>query len=364
MQSGTGQSKDSLIDEFLSQEITFKDMGLSIHALLSSLLRKRGIESHSISYRVKDKTSLSKKIDKKNKYTSLRDITDILGFRIVTFYSTDIDEIEKLIREEFEVDKENSIDKRKSIEPDRFGYMSLHYIVSLKEGRTNLPEYEGFKNFKFEVQIRTILQHGWAEIEHKLGYKSSNSMPDEIRRSFSILSGTLELVDKEFINIKNQIINYDEVTRQNIKKNKTNNTSINERSLAIFIEVDRLLNEVYESYVEKAKGINFSTREPLPNASFGEHYKDNVSDLKLLGFKTLHDINSAIKELDVHKTLSVILKYQEKVDNCNIYYADIFLVFLIYISYLLQHGDIKPIQDTNPEYNDFVEDLKALIQDC
>ena len=75
------------------------------------------------------------------------------------------------------------------MEQARIGYASVHYIASLKGSRTSSPEYSRFQNIKFEVQIRSILQHTWAEIEHDLQYKSQESLPRELRRKFARLAG-------------------------------------------------------------------------------------------------------------------------------------------------------------------------------
>src|SRR5438309_774277 len=49
-----------------------------------------------------------------------------------------------------------------------------------------------------EIQVRTILQHSWAEIEHDIQYKSVSVIPAEIRRRFMSLAGMLEIADREF----------------------------------------------------------------------------------------------------------------------------------------------------------------------
>ena len=64
--------------------------------------------------------------------------------------------------------------------------------------RMVLRENKAFEGLKCEIQIRSVLQHAWAEIEHDLGYKSELTIPKEVRRSFSRLAGLLELGDKEF----------------------------------------------------------------------------------------------------------------------------------------------------------------------
>lgn len=94
-------------------------------------------------------------------------------------------------------------------DPDRFGYLSLHFIARLSDGRVELVEYRRFKGLRFEIQIRSILQHAWAEIEHDLGYKSASGVPAEVRRRFARVSGLLELADSEFCAIRDQLNSYE-----------------------------------------------------------------------------------------------------------------------------------------------------------
>jgi ppGpp synthetase/RelA/SpoT-type nucleotidyltranferase len=82
------------------------------------------------------------------------------------------------------------------LEDEKFGYASIHYLVRLKVNRTDLSEYSRFKGLVAEIQVRTILQHAWAEIEHDIQYKSA--IPSSIRRRFMSLAGMLEIGDREF----------------------------------------------------------------------------------------------------------------------------------------------------------------------
>ena len=128
----------------------------------------------------------------------LREITDLAGVRVITYFPSDVDQIVKEIEENFVIDKENSIDKRNISDPSSFGYVSVHLIVELFDDRLKLPEYSLFKEMKCEIQVRTILQHAWAEIEHDIVYKSTEEIPFELRRNFSSLAGLLEVADREF----------------------------------------------------------------------------------------------------------------------------------------------------------------------
>jgi ppGpp synthetase/RelA/SpoT-type nucleotidyltranferase len=127
----------------------------------------------------------------------LEQITDLAAIRIITFFPRTIEDIDTMLREEFQVTEQ--IDKGKSLlEEERFGYKSLHYLVNLTATRTSLPEYQRFAKSTVEIQVRTILQHAWAEIEHDIQYKSSATIPRDIKRRFMSLAGLLEIADREF----------------------------------------------------------------------------------------------------------------------------------------------------------------------
>lgn len=90
------------------------------------------------------------------------------------------------------------------MEEERFGYQSIHYLVRVKAERAHLAEYDRFAKTVTEVQVRTILQDAWAEIEHDIQYKSSIAIPLEIRRRFMALAGLLEIADREFQAIQDE----------------------------------------------------------------------------------------------------------------------------------------------------------------
>ncbi len=185
--------------------------GATICTIISEVLRDNGIQVHSITYRVKDFKSVSRKVNiNPEKYSSLEKLTDMLGVRIITYFPYDVDKVATALEKEFRIDRQNSVDKRKLLDPDKFGYLSLHHVVSLSKSRGKLVEYKKFSDFPFEIQVRSILQHAWAEIEHDLGYKAEGSLPDEMRRSFSRLAGMLEFADEEFERIRQKIGAYEE----------------------------------------------------------------------------------------------------------------------------------------------------------
>lgn len=207
---------------------------------LKGITSNNSIILQEISGRVKKRDSLEKKIKVKNRYNSISEVTDICGIRIITYFSDDVDRIAALLEKEFEVDQENSIDKRENDDPTKFGYVSLHYIISLKKNRFKLEEAKKFEGMKIEIQVRTILQHAWAEIEHDLGYKAIGDIPVSVRRSFSRLAGIIELADEEFVRIKETLNEYSNDVKSSIEnKDSSKGILIDNVSLSAFLTSDK-----------------------------------------------------------------------------------------------------------------------------
>lgn len=200
----------SMVEEYTEIRPVYEAYTKKIEELIKSLLEKSNIQVHSVTSRTKDTDGFSKKLKEKGKgyYKIFSDVTDLSGVRIICYFAGQVDEVAEIIKSNFIIHHELSIDKRKTLDPDKFGYLSLHHVVELSEDRARLPEYERFKILLCEVQIRSILQHAWAEIEHDLGYKAPIEVPREIRRRFCRLASLLELADDEFDGIKKDIASY------------------------------------------------------------------------------------------------------------------------------------------------------------
>jgi len=201
----------NILSEYDKNVSLYEILSRKISALLEGLIRDEGLYVHSIHHRVKQRDSLSRKLNKPDaSYKKLGDLTDIAGVRVITYFSSDVDRVADIISGEFTVDTEHSIDKGALLDPERFGYLSLHYVVSLSKSYGKLPEDKRLVSLKAEIQIRSILQHAWAEIEHDLGYKSKHAIPIHMRRRFSRLSGLLELADYEFDGLRKNLRDYSE----------------------------------------------------------------------------------------------------------------------------------------------------------
>lgn len=200
---------EMLLEEY-RQQLSYYEI-LKEHAMsrFSEMIRQSGIEVNSIEIRIKTEESLAGKLERKgHKYQSLLDITDILGARIIAFYNEDVDRVASLAESLFDIDWANSVDKRKMHDFDRFGYNSLHYICRMPKSIYYDPEIPQLNEIRFELQMRTALQHVWSAIQHDIGYKTEIETPLEYHRNLSRLAGLLELADNEFSRIRTAIADY------------------------------------------------------------------------------------------------------------------------------------------------------------
>ncbi|MET0433353.1 MAG: hypothetical protein ABW025_04225 [Cellulomonas sp.] len=204
-------------DDYVNATSALQDFGVALVSLIGELLRDANVNIHSVDFRVKQKASASRKISGAgDRYADYADLHDLLGVRVITYFADEVDAAAAALVPEFDVDAANSVDKRAVLDPDRFGYLSLHYVAALSGRRSNLVEYKRFDGRKFELQIRSILQHAWAEIEHDLGYKATGSVPKETRRRFSRLAGLLELADDEFQRLRVDLAQYEDAVKAEI----------------------------------------------------------------------------------------------------------------------------------------------------
>ena len=229
-----------LMQQYHDRMPVFERMEKLAYDKLRWTLRHQGIYVTSIEHRIKEEHSLSGKLEMKGaKYKSLDDITDILGLRVITFYTDDVDKVAAIVKRTFDIDWQESVDKRKLHQLDSFGYNSLHYICRLPKSVVDDPEMPELNEFRFEIQMRTALQHVWSTIEHDTGYKGDVKIPTEYKRQFSRLAGMLELIDDEFSRLRTTLTDYRRRVQTLVASGKldeassTRHRSMSTRSVAI-----------------------------------------------------------------------------------------------------------------------------------
>jgi hypothetical protein len=174
------------------------------------------------------------------------------------------------------------VDKRALIKANSFGYLSLHYICSLPEGRDYPPELCGRK---FEIQVRTTLQHTWACIEHDMGYKGEFGIPRVAVRQFARIAGLLELADDEFVRVRDTVHAYTRDIKQKIADDDADDVLIDSVSLREYVLHNRKMRGLLD---EMAAICGAEIREISP-----ENY---LEQLRWLGKRNLGDLEQLLEK--------------------------------------------------------------------
>ena len=265
-----------LLDEYREQLPTFERMQADVMRSLREALDRSGLVVTALESRIKTEQSLAGKLALKGqKYQTLSDITDILGARIITLYTDDVDRIAAMAEQLFEIDWKNSVDKRTLHQLDSFGYNSLHYICKL-------PGYD----FRFELQLRTTLQHAWASINHDTGYKTGVEIPREYLRRINRLAGILEMADDEFSRIRTEITDYRRRVQQLVQNGKLDDVQLDGDTFNSYLQA-----RPFDALNKRIAAINQAEIQEVPLIRY-------LRVFVAFGCKTLGDVQRLVKQYE------------------------------------------------------------------
>ena len=164
-------------------------------------------------------------------------VTDQVGVRVITYVQRDIDAVAELLAEQFTVLDDRDLGEETAA-AGRFGYASRHLLVSRAAGDAVGPAagdptaYEPLSCAS--IQLRTVLQHAWAEFEHDIRYKGTipEELAPDLNRRFTLAAGLLELADREFEVIRDRLR---ERTTEAEPEADANDPRIGNQELAAFL---------------------------------------------------------------------------------------------------------------------------------
>ncbi|HXX33221.1 MAG TPA: hypothetical protein VEM15_01985 [Thermodesulfobacteriota bacterium] len=262
-------TKKECRDWYASLRPTYESLTHTVCAMLEGLLKEKHIDYLSVYGRAKNIDSFTGKIRRKHYGDPTTDIHDLSGVRVIAFIESDVQKIAELIKSAFTVHFDKSLDKTDELGTDRTGYRSIHLVCDLGKQRVSLPEYAPFKGLLFEVQVRTVLQHAWAEVEHDRNYKFAGVLPPHLQRRLNLAAGTLEMVDREFDSLANAIDEYEAAIAKETRKGNLD-IPINTKSLREFL---------------LSKGFDSSSME------MGFVGREVIREITAFGIRTLEDLN-------------------------------------------------------------------------
>ena len=247
----------------------YEEFAEQILNILKAIIKQEYPDMKIASYagRAKEIESLRKKLQK-DKYNETSEITDLAGVRIIAYSRKDVPLIEDIIKNSFEIDIPNSVDKTSILGNDKVGYRGKHYVVLLGENRTQMPENRKFAGLKCEIQVTSLIAHTWSEIIHEKGYKFEGELPADLERRKNLLAGMLELADLEmdaYVESFDHYVNRIECEKETgCLKYQINSMSL-ERFMAwkfpgispqVFRDIDSIINELRSFGLETIKELD------------------------------------------------------------------------------------------------------------
>lgn len=277
---------DQWVAQYRSERPRYKRLTNELHGLLQRLLAQAEIKA-TLEARTKEVENFAAKIARPGKAYAdpLREISDLSGLRIVVDSLSDVESVAEILRSEFVVDDRRSVNKADTLDPDRFGYLSQHFIVTLSPSRQTLTEWSGLGDLCAEIQVRTALQHTWSVIQHPLDYKSTAQIPKPLRRRLFRLSALFELADAEL----------DQLLKDAAEVRAQYATEAKERPASLPIDLDSL-----RAYIDSSEEVAYwdrfwnsipETRTEAP--SWGE--RDVLMPLSC-GLRSLADYDKLLRD--------------------------------------------------------------------
>ena len=288
-------------------------LAASVRSLLENMLRRKSIEYLSVSSRVKTFDGAIEKIGRKTYRDPAQQLTDLSGIRVITYLEEQVSQISATIKELFEIDRVNSLDRTEILGDDKVGYRSTHFVCTLGRKRRELPENKSLGDLKFEIQVRTVLQHAWAELAHDRSFKFGAALPIKIQRKLNLYSGMLEIVDSAFDEVSKEIEKY-----RAALKGKTieqlSGLELNSLSLHKFItdlrdqHAAKIEDDEYYYPQISAELREFGVRtvgelEKLLNKEITSQYFKFISDAKITATILIH---AAMLYADFQRALEII----------------------------------------------------------
>jgi ppGpp synthetase/RelA/SpoT-type nucleotidyltranferase len=188
----------AFLDEYASEKTSCTLAADEASTFVREILAPLSLPIHVILARAKTVSSLRGKLRRKPYPNPKTAVTDLIGLRVITYFAGHIDRVAQQLRIHLEISERKCRDARKELDEDQFGYRSVHLIARLKPGQAKGVAVSHLQRRWFEIQIRSILDHAWSEIEHEVVYKAGIDFPSDVRRRFRAVAGSLEVLEHAF----------------------------------------------------------------------------------------------------------------------------------------------------------------------
>lgn len=292
---------ESLRVEYEQRRGKYQRLKDEIIFILEQELRAQQIPFHEITGRVKPFDSFIDKARRQESNAPFETILDVCGIRVICLFLSDLQQIGEIVESKFAIHIKD--DKIHTKPEEAFGYLSVHYIGSLPASFSG-PRYDDLKDFKFEIQLRTIAMHAWATISHYLDYKSPLAIPSDLRKDFNALSALFYVADTHF-----------EVFFHSSQEAK----EVAERKAARLPEIGK--EEINLNTLSAYLHRKYPDRQHLSPEAMSEAMSELVEELQATGYSQIEQLEVALQ-----RSATAFKAYEDKYPPDTGRYADVGVV--------------------------------------
>lgn len=266
-----------------------------LNELKKNELQVEGFLKNTPKVRVKEDKSLTDKAfyRKKTYVDPFNEIEDKVGLRFVVLLIKEIDKITEIIEhsDKWIFEKSRDFETERKNSPLLFTYQSVHYIVKSRLDIDYIDLGMTIKaNISCEIQIRTILQHAYAELTHDSVYKTKTVVEPDVHRTIAKSMALIETTDDFFSDVNSKLYsnNYDRFSFQ------------------------KDLDNLYREYIEPS----YNDEPQKSSTVIMDEFKE------LIDSTTAQSIESFIKSMDINAVIT---------NNDGLIYNQSIIIFVLYL---------------------------------
>lgn len=360
---------NKIVEEYENNIDQYKEFEETLNGYLKEIIEElskqedpveMGENDIEIKSRTKEPKSLKGKIIRKDYEDPLKDITDLVGAKIMLTSLRYAELVYELVKKKFSTSVIEEIDKSKILKDARkFGYLGRHIVIRCNKDM-EVERFRKFDGLAAEIQIKTLLQHTWAEIEHKLRYKPQIKLDEERQRYFDRLAAMIEVADDLF---KELILEWERISNKKSQKISEEIEQVQE-GVDSESEISLLDSEAISMYLknEKIKQKFNHLKNRVENLLILDEAQDfvNVEFIELLELAGIYGTKKLNEILEDEESIKILQEYVKHLGVQIRFHQIVIMQILVYAQ--LDSKAREKARDRNLVYRNVGEIIDSIKQ--
>ena len=291
---------DEIGIRYVERLTLYEEYASRIRNLIQDLVELEGVEFYAIEGWAKPPAELLRLLSSVEE----KDLAgiDLVTVRVLLRFPEDVLKIEELVKSEFEIDGARSVPSTVLEDPFRFGYPAVEYILSLSDSRSNLREWEKYRDLTFKLELKTMLQEVWATLFPKVNQTVGAVSEKRLTRELVLLAGFLETADKGFLSLRHEIKDEALLIPPTELLGTKNNEAVQVEKIFTDDELYKLFRDSPEILSRwNVLSIEAGFPEFKPNAEYlRESFEYLCSIFRASGIDTISEVKNFLSDMQDH----------------------------------------------------------------